>query len=156
MLIGRRNKLINMTSNAHANCVVCSSANENGLGLSFKTLPNGRVEAVFDCNRIYEGYHNVLHGGIISALLDGAMTNCMFSHGIHAVTAELNVKFHFPVACSQPVRITAWISRSTAKLYLMQAEILQNDRIMATANGKFVRIMEPPDQESHALETATC
>ena len=140
---------------SHAGCVVCSSRNEHGLGLSFRSLRDGSVEAMFDCNQAFQGYHNVLHGGITSTLLDGAMTNCMFSHGIHAVTAELNIKFRHPVVCCQSVTVRAWITRSSSKLHLLQAEISQNGRIMATATGKFVRIEEQPDLELTGVKTAS-
>ncbi|MCD4701220.1 MAG: PaaI family thioesterase [Candidatus Aegiribacteria sp.] len=142
-------------SPAHANCVVCSSSNEHGLGLSFTQLPDGSVEAKFDCDKVFEGYRNILHGGITSALLDGAMTNCMFAHDIHAVTAELNVRFLHPVACCHLVTIRAWITRSTTKLHLLRAELSQKNQIMATATGKFVRIDEQPDLESTEVVTAT-
>ncbi len=139
----------------HANCVVCSSSNEHGLGLSFRSLPDGSVEAMFDCNRAYQGYLNVLHGGISSTLLDGAMTNCLFAHGIHAVTAELNIKFLHPIVCCQSVTVLAWISRSSSKLHLLAAELSQNGQIMATATGKFVRIKEQPDPELIGVETTS-
>jgi acyl-coenzyme A thioesterase PaaI-like protein len=35
----------------------------------------------------------MLHGGVISSILDGTMTNCLFAHGTVAVTAELRVRF---------------------------------------------------------------
>ncbi len=144
----------NVRLHPHAGCVVCSSQNEHGLRLSFKSLPDGSVEAMFDCNQTFQGYHNVLHGGITSALLDGAMTNCMFAHGIHAVTAELNIKFLHPIECCQSVTVRAWITRSSSKLHLLKAEIAQNGQIMATARGKFVRIEEQPDPEQIGPETA--
>lgn len=138
---------------AHANCVVCSSSNEQGLGLRFTSFPNGSVEAVFDCHKVFEGYRNMLHGGIISTLLDGAMTNCLFAHGIHAVTAELNIRFWHPVICCQSASVRAWITRSTTKLHHLQAEVLQNGQIMAIATGKFVWIKEQPDPDSIRVET---
>jgi acyl-coenzyme A thioesterase PaaI-like protein len=39
-------------------------------------MADGGVEAHFDCSRIFEGYSHRIHGGVIAALLDGAMTNC--------------------------------------------------------------------------------
>ena len=35
--------------------------------------------------------------GSLLRCLDGAMTNCLFSHGIPAVTGELVVRMHHPV-----------------------------------------------------------
>jgi uncharacterized protein (TIGR00369 family) len=132
--------MVSIRSPLHENCVVCSSSNQRGLGLDFRSLPDGSVEAVFDCAQVFEGYRNMLHGGITCALLDGAMTNCMFTLDIHAVTAELKVRFLHPIACCRRARIRAWKTRSTAKLHLLQAEISQDGQVMAIATGKFVRI----------------
>ena len=68
----------------HPHCIVCGTAIENGLGLEFRALENNAVEATFACQRILEGYPHILHGGVICALLDGAMTNCVFATGNHA------------------------------------------------------------------------
>lgn len=129
---------------AHANCVVCSSSNEQGLCLSFSRLRDGSVEAEFECRKVFEGYTNMLHGGIISTLLDGAMTNCMFSHGVHAVTAELVIRFLSPVECCRKASVRAWITRSSEKLFLLRAELVQDGKTMATGQGKFVRIKAHP------------
>ena len=59
----------------HGNCVVCSPSNQRGLGLDFGLSPDGGVEATFACDKVFEGYTDFVHGGVISSLLDGAMTN---------------------------------------------------------------------------------
>ena len=134
--------------NPHANCVVCSSANTHGMGVKFLPQADGSVKGNFDCSEIYEGYSNVLHGGIISALLDGAMANCMLLKGIHAVTAELNIKFIQSVRCNEPVVIEAWLTRSTSRLHLLESRIIQDKEIMATAKAKFMRIIDPPEESN--------
>jgi acyl-coenzyme A thioesterase PaaI-like protein len=60
----------------------------NGLNLSFHVCRDGRVEGRFRCGYAYQGYTGLLHGGVISSILDGAMTNCLFSSGKTAVTAK--------------------------------------------------------------------
>jgi len=127
-----------MQSQVHANCVVCGSCNERGLGLEFALLEDGGVETAFSCDNAFEGYANVLHGGVISSLLDGAMTNCMFAHGCAAITAELNVRFRHPVVTGQAATVRAWITRSAPPLYVLKAEVLQAGRVKATATGKFM------------------
>jgi acyl-coenzyme A thioesterase PaaI-like protein len=67
-------------------------ANGRGLRLKCRLSADGSVQATFDCNGTYEGYANILHGGVASALLDGAMTNCLFAHGHPGVTAEITVR----------------------------------------------------------------
>ena len=54
----------------HPNCMVCGRANGRGPQLEFHTCADGSVQATFDCRDSYEGYANVVHGGVVSALLD--------------------------------------------------------------------------------------
>ena len=123
---------------SHPYCVVCGDANRNSLGMDFRTAGNGIVEATFACERTFEGYPNILHGGVICALLDGAMTNCLFAHGCAGITADLNVRFCHPVAANGCVTVRAWIESSLQPLYKLAAELAQCEEIKATAKGRFV------------------
>ncbi len=134
-------ELARIQSQMHDNCVVCSHSNECGLGLKFTLSEDGSVQATFNCDKVFEGYKNVLHGGIVSSLMDGAMTNCIFAHGCSAVTAELNVRFRHPVVIGKPAIVRAWIDRSSPPLYVVKAEVLQDQQVKTTATGKF---MEQP------------
>ncbi len=75
---------------------------------------------------------------MISALLDGAMTNYLFAQGRAAVTAELRVRFRHHVSTDCEATVRAWVDRSCPPLYVLKAQLLQRDRVMATAEGKFV------------------
>ena len=123
---------------AHADCVVCGTANRRGLRLVFRPSEGGSVQATFDCEKAYEGYANVLHGGVVSALFDGAMTNCLFAHGHPGVTAELTVRFRHPVQTDTPATVRAWIERCSPPLHVLKAELVQGGQLKATARGKFM------------------
>jgi len=122
----------------HDNCVVCGCSNENGLGLRFETKYNGEVVAIFDCSDCFQGYPSTLHGGVISSLLDGAMTNCLFAHGKAAMTGELKVRFRHPVTTDCKAVIRAWIENSYPPLHFMKAELTQGGLLKAKAEAKFV------------------
>jgi uncharacterized protein (TIGR00369 family) len=126
----------------HPHCFVCGPENKKGLGLDFVLRDDGGVEAEITCGREYEGYPGMVHGGIISSLLDGAMTNCMFAHGHTAVTAELKIRFRNPVATDQPVKVRAWIDQASDHLHLLKAELIQDGQIKSLGTGKFVRNAE--------------
>ena len=79
----------------------------------------------------------MLHGGVISTVLDGAMGHCMFAHGQVAVTVEIATRFRHPVATSKKASVSAKIIRSSHPLYLLEAEIIQDGKVKATGNGKF-------------------
>jgi len=123
---------------AHPRCVVCGPVHEAGLGLRFTLRDDGSVEARFDCKTAYQGYKGILHGGIASALLDGAMTNCLFAHGVAAVTAEMTVRFRLPVGVGRPLIARARVSRPHGPLHVVVAELVQDGQVKATAIGKFM------------------
>jgi uncharacterized protein (TIGR00369 family) len=88
---------------------------------------------------MYEGYNGMLHGGVISAIADGAMANCLFAHGIVAVTAELNVRFRHPVVLGTTLVVMARIIRRAETLFLLEANLLQDGEIKVKATGKFLQ-----------------
>jgi uncharacterized protein (TIGR00369 family) len=125
-------------ADAHPFCLVCSQSNPLGLGLRFEVQADGSVQAEFISHAALEGYSGLLHGGVIAALLDGAMTNCLFAHGWQAMTGELTVRYRHPVPVGEAVTVRAWIEESYRPLHVMQAELLQNGCVQATASAKFM------------------
>jgi uncharacterized protein (TIGR00369 family) len=122
----------------HANCFVCGSPRGQGLGLDFRTAPDGVVQASFACEPVFAGYPGMLHGGIICTLLDGAMTNCLFAHGLAAVTVDMNVRFRRPVAISLPAVVRGWLESKASPVYRLASEVLQDEQVVATATARFV------------------
>jgi len=129
---------------AHPRCVVCGRPGPAALGLEFRLRADGSVTADFACAARFEGYGGILHGGVISAIADGAMTNCLFAHGVAAVTAELEVRFRHPVCLGSPLTVTARITRRAEPLFLVEAELAQQGQLKARANGKFMEARGGP------------
>ena len=123
----------------HPHCWVCSPDNDQGLSIKFRDDSIGGVEGTFACDEAFTGYAGYLHGGVISSLLDGAMTNCLLSRGLIAVTADLQVRFHHPVQIGCSATIRAWLKNSRSLVYILGAELLQNGVVCATAVGKFLK-----------------
>jgi uncharacterized protein (TIGR00369 family) len=121
----------------HPDCVVCSYANAKGLHLKFEVADDGSLKANFKCDKDFEGYPGILHGGVISSILDGAMGNCMFARGQTTVTVEMTTRFRHPIITDNDATVTARITRSTHPLYILQAQIVQNGQVKATAKGKY-------------------
>ena len=110
-----------------------------GLALRYTASPDGSVSASFLGNCALEGYLGLLHGGIVAALLDGAMTNCLFAQGIRALTAELRVRYHASVLAEEGLTVRAWLESSRHGLLQLRAEIMQGGKIKARALGKFIQ-----------------
>ena len=127
----------NICNLVHPKCVVCGFGNGNGLHLEFEITDKGSVTATFRCDDAFEGYPGMLHGGVISSILDGAMGNCMFARGQATVTIEMTIRFRHPVAIKQEATVSARVTRDSHPLYLLEAEIIQDGKVKATAKGKY-------------------
>ena len=106
--------------------------------MQFRLQPDGSVADICTFGQALEGYPGVVHGGIVAAALDGAMTNWLFMHNHSAVTAELKVRYLLPVASRVPTLIRARWTEGSGMLFVMTAEVLQGGRQMATATAKFI------------------
>ena len=123
----------------HGRCVVCSPSHPLGLRVEYHVGVDGVVHAQFLCQKVFQGYPGQLHGGVVTALLDGAMTNCLFAHGIEAVSGELTVRFLRPVATDHIARVSAGLKKASHRLYILEAELTQENLTVAKATGKFVK-----------------
>jgi acyl-coenzyme A thioesterase PaaI-like protein len=129
----------------HPRCIVCGAGNPRGLGLVFTPSADGRgVEALCACDERVEGYGGLVHGGVVSMLLDGAMAHCLFHTGCVAHTGELTVRFRSPVLVGREARIRAWVERSRGRLRVLGADLWQDGRVKATATAKFLEEALPP------------
>ncbi|MBU0509082.1 PaaI family thioesterase [bacterium] len=133
-----QNTLRTTRSRLHPCCVVCGGEVPYGLHLKFEALADGSVTAEFDCSELLQGYPSTVHGGIVTSVLDGAMTNCLFAQGTPAVTAEIRVRFLHPLRTGLHARVMARIIRTTRRLLFLSAELVQLGHVVATAEGKFV------------------
>ena len=132
-----QNTVTNIRNRVHPKCVVCSFGNGSGLHLEFDVADDGSVTAMFQCDEAFEGYPGILHGGVISSILDGAMGNCMFARGLATVTVEMTTRFRHPIITGREAMVSARITRASYPLYLLEAEIIQEEKVKATAKGKY-------------------
>lgn len=123
----------------HPSCLLCGRDNPLGFKLAFSVEEEGSVGATLTLSHFYQSYPATLHGGVVAALLDAAMTNCLFAAGVVAVTAELTVRYLKPALVDSPAHVTASIEKSCGPLYYVRAELRQHRDLMARASAKFIR-----------------
>lgn len=88
-------------------CFVCGEENPRGMHLKFERR-NGRVYSRFALPKFYQGYDNVIHGGIISLILDESMAYLQKLEE-RFLTGRITVKFHSPLLVGEEVEVEAWI-----------------------------------------------
>ena len=138
MIMTKINKKLNkIRDQVHPQCIACSLTNRNGLHLKFDVADDKSVKADFQYNKVFEGYPGILHGGIISSILDSAMCNCMFARGKVAVTAEMAIKFCYPVETCKKATVSARVTHFSHSLYFGGAKITQNGEVKVITKAKF-------------------
>jgi uncharacterized protein (TIGR00369 family) len=122
-------------------CYVCGKDNPAGLGVDFEINRERRaISANFTPSDIYQGYEGIVHGGILSTLLDEAMAKLTVGLGIPAVTAEMTVRFITPAAPGEELFVSGRLTQETKKLIQAEAKIERGPVVIAEATGKLLRI----------------
>jgi uncharacterized protein (TIGR00369 family) len=128
-----------LSTSTHRHCIMCGQDNPNSFGLKFIRESEGCVSTNFTGNETMQGYEGIMHGGLLSALLDTAMAHCLLHENIEGMTGELNVRFIDPVAYDSTMAITAWIDSSLPPLYHLKSQIKINNKIVCKAKAKFMQ-----------------
>ena len=120
-------------------CFVCGKDNECGLNLSFAA--RGReIRTLWTPQERHCGYSGVVHGGVISAVLDEIMGWAGWLHyRKYYLTAELTVRFKKPVRAGEEYSVRAELTRTTRKIYQSEGWIEDDSGVLhASGSGKFV------------------
>lgn len=121
-------------------CFVCGEKNSCGLNLKFE-LEGDVLKTRFKPDKKYQGYADIVHGGVIGLILDEMLVNLPWKLGIKAVTAEYTVRLKKPVYIGEELEFTSRVIDDKGKLIIAEADAKKNDgTLVATATGKCVRV----------------
>jgi acyl-coenzyme A thioesterase PaaI-like protein len=108
-------------------CFVCGQDNPQGLRIRYRRQDNGEVTAMWTPSAALEGFRGVVHGGIVSTVLDEAMSKAVAAGGCEALTAELRVRFRRRVASGGVYLIRGWIVDRGKRLIKTEAVLSARD-----------------------------
>jgi uncharacterized protein (TIGR00369 family) len=130
-----------MKFKTYGNCFVCGEKNSGGLRLVFKIDPERKtLKTTFVANPTYQGWDGLVHGGIISTLLDEAMAKLVYELGYQAVTASLEVRFKKPAPILKPLLVYGEITEVSKRLIRAKAHIAEeNGTVLATGISTFLK-----------------
>jgi len=125
-------------------CFVCGEANPAGLNLRFES--DGRtVRTRFTPRAEHVGFQQVVHGGIVSTLLDEIMVwACAVATRRFAFCAELKVRFVKPARPGEELHVSGeLLANRRNRVYEAKAE-LKNPvgELLAVATGKYLPIRD--------------
>jgi len=121
-------------------CFVCGPNNPIGLKLDF-SLDGKVMTTEFIPRKEHQGYMDIVHGGIISTLLDEIMVKLAIELGMPAVTAQMDIRLRKAARVGNRLTLSAEILEDTSKLLLTHAKAVTDDgEVVAEATGKLVRV----------------
>jgi uncharacterized protein (TIGR00369 family) len=117
------------------NCIGCAPNNPIGIKLEFLfDEANQAVIAEWSPDVNFQGYHNVLHGGIQATLLDEIASWVVYTVlKTGGVTSEMNVKYHKPVYITKGrVKLVARIKNIQKRLIDINTELYDSENNLCT------------------------
>jgi acyl-coenzyme A thioesterase PaaI-like protein len=127
-------------------CFVCGQDNPVGLRIEFEREAGGAMASSWVPRAEYEGFRGIVHGGVVSTVLDEAMSKAVAAAGIEALTAELRVRLRRPVHPEQSYEVRGWVVSIGKRLIATEAAITSIDgEESAHAWASFLALRKPAD-----------
>ena len=140
-MIERRNSSgLNLIDNLH--CFVCGPRNPLGLNIPIKKHTEGHTcTFTWTAGPAYQGYAGIVHGGMLSTLLDEAMAHAVMGDDTLAVTADIKIRFHRPAPVGLPLKFIATRVGQRKHLHFARSSVVSPDgTVLAEAEGRFAEI----------------
>jgi uncharacterized protein (TIGR00369 family) len=127
-------------------CFACGQKNPIGLKLKFD-WDGQEVKTKFTPGEYHQGWAGLVHGGIMSCLLDEAMSYAALYSGVNSLTARMQTRFKRPLPIDEPLTVTGSVTKKTRRLVETKAELkLADDTLVAESTATM--FISNPSKES--------
>jgi uncharacterized protein (TIGR00369 family) len=132
-------------------CYVCGRDNPFGLKVRFRWV-NGEVQTTFIADEHRCSYKGVVHGGVLSSLLDETMGWApAFHKKLFCSTAELKIRFLQPAPVERLLIVTGRMTEDRKRIWEAEGEVRGDDgTVYAKGWGKYVPMT--PEQTLEVIE----
>lgn len=90
--------------------------------------------------KMHEGAPGVVHGGLLSAVIDELLGRATMLSGTAGMTARLSVRYLHPTPIQEQLELKGWIERTSGRRLFMKCEVRCGDLVTARAEGLFIRV----------------
>lgn len=105
--------------------------------LDVRTEPDGRAEADFHCGPAYEGPPGLVHGGVVSLVLDQVLGHSVGAAGRPGMTGTLTIVYRRGTPLGD-LRVESWVERREGIKTWARAQMIGPDGVTAEADGVFI------------------
>ena len=125
-------------------CFGCGIDNPCGVELSF-TYDGEKVYATYTPKEVHVGFKGLVHGGVVTALLDEAMWWAVAAaKRENTFTTRITVEFKRPVRHGESYRVEGWmVEERRGRVFLVEGQVLdESGKMCAKGSGTFLKAPE--------------
>ncbi len=124
----------------YEDCYVCGPAQAHGLHIRFFATPASEIRARLEPAGWMCGYEGVVHGGVLTALMDELIGWAVsLRNDLLATTGDLTMRFVKPVRVGAAYVGRGRIRQGRGRLWEAEGELAADDgTVHATARGRYV------------------
>ena len=132
-------------------CFACGELNEHGLHLDLH-VDGGTCWTELEIPGAFQGWEDVVHGGIVATILDEVMAWALASTDTWGFTARMSVTYRRPVTVGRRIRAEGWLVARRRRLLTTAARLIdaETELELATAEGIYVAAPEERKRELKA------
>jgi acyl-coenzyme A thioesterase PaaI-like protein len=118
-------------------CFVCGKDNPRGFKIEVRYLEAEKAaETELSLPREFQGWADVIHGGILSTLLDEMMAHAVWHFAGPGLTLSMEVRFHAPLKPGEPILVRGVLHTLNGNRRLADGEIIRLADGARIASGK--------------------
>lgn len=118
-------------------CFVCGKDNPQGFQIEVRySEADLAAETELSIPREYQGWAEVIHGGILSTLLDELMAHAVWRFAGPGLTLSMEVRFHAPLKPGEPIRVRGVMHTPNGSRRHAEGEIIRLADGQRIASGK--------------------
>ena len=112
-----------LSARINSSCFACGLDNPRGLHLNFEKSAHGEMCASWTPDQTTEGFDGIVHGGLVSTVLDESMAKAVTASGADALTVELLVRFRRHVIAGDAISVCGWVTESRKRKIRTEATL---------------------------------
>jgi len=118
-------------------CFVCGKDNPRGFKIEVRySEAELSAETEMAIPREYQGWAEVIHGGILATLLDELMAHAVWRFAGPGLTLGMEVRFHKPLKPGEAIRVRGVLNTPNGSRRQAEAEIIRIADGQRIASGK--------------------
>ena len=131
-------------------CFVCGKDNPQGFKIKVRYAEAElAAETELSIPREYQGWADVIHGGILSTLLDELMAHAVWHFAGPGLTLSMEVRFHAPLKPGEPIRVRGVMHTPNGSRRHAEGEIIRlaDGQRIASGKSRFLLLGNDPNRD---------